>query len=73
MKKQIVVALIITMLFGFTLTLSGCGGGGAKLESKVNTQTLGQQLIDLDKAHKEGVIDDKEYKKDKDSLIKSYK
>jgi hypothetical protein len=38
----------------------------------VSTQTLGQQLIDLDKAYKEGVITEKEYKKTKEALIKKY-
>jgi len=71
MKKEIITGLIIMLLFGFTLT--GCGGGGAKLESQVHTQTLGQQLIDLDKAYKEGVIDEKEYKTAKQNLIKKYK
>lgn len=71
MKKEIITGLILMLLFGFTLT--SCGGGGAKLESQVNTQTLGQQLIDLEKAHKEGVIDEKEYQKAKASLMKKYK
>jgi len=71
MKKQLVIVLITMVLFCFALT--SCGGGGAKVESQVSTQTLGQQLIDLEKAHKEGVITEKEYKKAKEGLLKKYK
>ena len=52
--------------------LTSCGGGGAKVESTVSTQTLGQQLIDLDKAYKEGVLTEKEYNKAKKALIEKY-
>jgi hypothetical protein len=38
----------------------------------VSTQTLGQQLIDLDKAYKEGVITEKEYNKSKKALMEKY-
>ncbi len=38
------------------LTLTSGGGGGAKVESSVRTQTFGQQLIDLEKAYKEGLL-----------------
>jgi hypothetical protein len=55
------------------VALTSCGGGGAKVESSVSTQTLGQQLIDLDKAYKEGVITEKEYNKAKEGLLKKYK
>ena len=68
MVKKIAVIIICSLFLCVSLT--GCGGGGAKMESSVSTQTLGQQLIDLDKAFKEGVITEKEYKKAKESLIK---
>lgn len=71
MRKKIAFAIICSLFLCATLT--SCGGGGAKVESTVSTQTLGQQLIDLDKAYKEGVISEKEYKKSKESLIKQYK
>jgi len=71
MRKGIILALAGTIIMCFTLT--GCGGGGAKVESSVSTQTLGQQLIDLEKAYKEGVITEKEYKKAKEGLLEKYK
>jgi hypothetical protein len=48
MRKQFVVGVVISIFLCVMLT--SCGGGGAKVESMVSTQTLGQQLIDLDKA-----------------------
>jgi uncharacterized membrane protein len=70
MRKQFIVGLVISIFLCVMLT--SCGGGGAKVESTVSTQTLGQQLIDLDKAYKEGVITEKEYKKTKEALIEKY-
>ncbi|MGB3211430.1 MAG: hypothetical protein WBB19_12055 [Desulforhopalus sp.] len=71
MRKKNVIALVCSIIL--CATLISCGGGGAKVESTMSTQTLGQQLIDLDKAYKEGVITEKEYEKSKEGLIKKYK
>ena len=46
----------------------GCGGGGAEIKAKQTT--LGQELSDLDKAYKEGIITEKEYNKAKNDLLK---
>jgi len=70
MRKKIAVAFVCSLFLCAVLT--SCGGGGAKVESTVSTQTLGQQLIDLDKAYKEGVITEKEYKKSKEALMEKY-
>jgi hypothetical protein len=58
--------LMATVLGG--AVLSGCA-------SRTSVQTnqsasVGQQLQDLDKAYKEGIIDQKEYERLKKSLIK---
>ena len=50
--------------------LSGCGGGGAQI--KQQTTTLGQELKDLDEAYKQGLLDEKEYKKVRKELIERY-
>jgi len=52
------------------LTVSGCGGG-AKVKAETRTTTLGQELTDLDKAYKSGVLSEKEYKSAKDKLLKA--
>ena len=60
-----VVIIFLTSGVGFM----GCGGGGgAKVSSR--QVTVGQELIDLDKAHKDGLITEKEYKKSKEKILK---
>jgi len=51
-----------------TFSLTGCGGGGASMEAR--TTTTGQELLDLDKAYKEGLITEKEYEKKKKEIMK---
>lgn len=48
---------------------SGCGGG-ADVKSTTRTTTLGQELMDLEKAYKQGIISEKEYKAAKEKLMK---
>ena len=47
-------------------------GGGTKTDvvTETSTTTLGQELQDLDKAYKDGIINEKEYEKAKEKLIK---
>lgn len=53
--------------------LTNCGGGDTTtVESTTNTQTLGQQLIDLDNAYKQGAISEDEYKDLKEALLEKY-
>ena len=59
-----VVIIFLTFGVGFM----GCGGGGAQVKAKQTT--TGQELIDLDKAYKDGIITEKEYKKSKDKILK---
>ncbi len=61
-----ICAVIIFLTFG--VGFIGCGGGGS--EVKVRQSTTGQELIDLDKAYKDGIITEKEYKKSKDKILK---
>ena len=62
-------ALVATMLA--LALLPGCGGGTTVRHS--NTASVGQQLQDLDKAYKDGIITEKEYTKLKKALIKKSK
>ena len=64
-----VCAVLILLTVGVGVT--GCSGGGAKLQNKTTTTTMGQQLIDLDKAYKQGIITEKEYNKARKEILKN--
>jgi hypothetical protein len=71
--RRIVASTIVIFILCGLLMFSGCGGGGAKTEVKQAPQTtLGQELLDLDKAHKQGVISDEEFKKLKKEIVEKY-
>jgi hypothetical protein len=55
-------------MIGFVL-MSGIGCGSTKVSTETNA-SVGQQLLDLEKAHKEGVISDKEYQRLRKALVK---
>ena len=67
--KRITMWMLVGLIAA-SVALTGCGGGGAKVESKTKTTTLGQELLDIDKAYKDGVITEKEYQKAKEQLLK---
>ena len=43
---------------------------GAKVQQATITTTIGQELMDLEKAYKEGLISKKEYNKQKKKILK---
>ena len=65
--------IILAGLIGLATTLTCCSGGGAKVQSKTVTITLGQELMDLEAAYKKGVITEKEYEQAKKAVLKKYK
>jgi putative N-acetylmannosamine-6-phosphate epimerase len=52
-------------------TLSGYGSTTKVTQGEQTT--LGQQLIDLDKAYKQGIIPEDQYEKSKKELLKKYR
>ena len=63
-----VFALILTI--SLSVTFLACSGDKkAKSEPVTVTTTLGQELLDLKKAYKDGIITEKEYEKAKKALI----
>ena len=61
---------ILTVMIALSLVVAGCSGGGAKVQTQQTNVTLGQQLIDLEKAYKQGLLSEKEYKKARENLLK---
>ena len=69
MKTLRIVAVILTILL--SVTFIACSGSKKKEKSEPVTvsTTLGQELQDLNKAYKDGIITEKEYEKAKKALI----
>ena len=67
--KTIKRSLLFLSLFS-CLIIAGCGG--SKSTADLRASSLGQELIDLEKAYKIGAITEDEYEDAKDNLIDSY-
>jgi hypothetical protein len=53
------------------LLVINAGCGSTKVSTQTNTNaSVGKQLMDLQKAHEQGLINDNEYNKLKDAIIK---
>jgi hypothetical protein len=63
LNKSILGAAVIAA----ALTLSACGGSTTTVKQ---TETQGQQLMDLKTAYDSGVITEKEYNKTKSQILK---
>lgn len=61
---KVVLLILITALY-----LSGCGGGGAELRSSSTSTTIGQELVDLQKAKQMGIISEDEYEDAKEKIL----
>jgi hypothetical protein len=70
MKQMRVVAVLA---FSVSLLLAGCMGlslgGGTKSETIHNSPTLGQQLVDLQKAKDSGALTEAEFQTQKAKLL----
>ena len=68
MKKFAVVVMVC--LIGLGSLLSGCGSS-TQIKQAPQT-TLGQELMDLDKARQDGIVSEDEYKKLKKQVVDRY-
>ena len=64
------IKILFIMLF--VLSISACGGGGAKVQTTTTNTTMGQELMDLDASYKKGLLSEKEYNKSKNKIMKRY-
>ena len=67
MKRTIAITLVVLLMTSLTSCIA-VGTGGEKVH---NHPTVGQQLIDLQKAKDEGAITAKEYEELKDKVKKA--
>jgi hypothetical protein len=63
LKHSILAAIVVTL----TLTLTACGS--STKTTVTNSETQGQQLIDLKEAYDKGVITEKEYERAKEDIL----
>lgn len=71
-RMRYIIGCTLIVLVLVAANLAGCGTSekkGSKSEPTTITTTLGQELLDLDKAYKDGIITQKEYEKAKKALI----
>ncbi|CAB1077714.1 hypothetical protein D1AOALGA4SA_5498 [Olavius algarvensis Delta 1 endosymbiont] len=64
-----ICALMVIILVSVNFTACGGSNKDVKSEPSTVTTTLGQELQDLNKAYKDGIITQKEYEKAKERLI----
>jgi hypothetical protein len=69
-SRALALGLLVALLVPAPLW-SGCVHKTTKVET--GSVSLGQQLQDLEKAHQNGTISDKEYQQLRKSLINKYK
>ena len=54
------------------LSLSACGGGGAKTSVNASSTTMGQELMDLNSSYEQGLISANQYKRAKKDILHKY-
>jgi hypothetical protein len=52
------------------VALAGCWGGGADVRNSTRSTTVGQELIDLQRARDQGVIDEREYERQRKRILR---
>ena len=61
----------VAIVLALTAVLAGCCGGSktTKIETMTPTKTVGEQMMDLQKARDTGAISEEEYKKAKQDIL----
>jgi len=70
-SMKLIRVCALTLIVLTSVSFMACGGKKTQTDVKAETTTttLGQELQDLDKAYKDGIITQKEYEKAKKALI----
>jgi hypothetical protein len=63
------IIVLAAALTGAAFGLAACGGGGAEVEN--SSTTVGQQLLDLQKAYEAGAISKEEYDDQREKILDS--
>jgi hypothetical protein len=58
------------LVAGMIVGLAGCWGGGADVRNTNRATTVGQELIDLQKAFDQGLIDQREYDRQRKRILR---
>ncbi|MDZ3822030.1 MAG: hypothetical protein U0S76_00335 [Pseudoxanthomonas sp.] len=51
-------------------SVAGCWGGGAEVRNSTRSTTVGQELIDLERAHGQGLLDQREYERQRRRILR---
>ena len=65
-KSTVLIALLPATL------LTACGSDTTRVESETHTTTIGQELLDLDRAYARGLISKGEYEDTKEDILHRY-
>jgi hypothetical protein len=68
--RSVALVLIFLWMTTWTVSIVGCGGGGASVRQETYGTTLGQELQDLEEAYQKGIITEKQFERAKKALIK---
>ncbi len=65
--RRLGTLLLVPLCAGLLLT--ACGGGGARTTQISNTTTKGQELLDLKKAYDSGILTEREYNSQRQTIL----
>lgn len=63
---RLVAAIVLSAL------IAGACGSSTRVDSETHTTTVGQELLDLQRAFETGVIDEDEYRRAKKDILRRY-